>query len=250
VRPNLIGFSAASKAGIALSDIVWLNNQITGGALAIDTETMPDVSLRNIFLQYSQQTDIDLCLTAGVRFNADLYVGTDLPGAGGEDDPSGCRTIDTNPDTRASCIERKNDGCLASVYGRFDAGGLEAGGELSGFDLGPISFDDSLVQLSLTPSRQRVRLKGGVRIGTSGYEFAKGRADLDFSRDGFAFSGDAALFNDAFHGYIEAAAPFDLQNPSFRVKAWLRADARGAMNGLVGEKAENVRPVVVALGAR
>ena len=56
------------------------------------------------------------------------------------------------------------------------------------------------------------------------------------------------MFNDAFHGYVELNAPFDLSNPSFKAKAWLRADARGAINGLVGEKAENVRPVVVALG--
>ena len=248
VRPNLIGFSAASKAGLALSDIVWLNNQITGGALEIDTSTMPDVSLRNLFLQYSQQTDVDLCLKQGVRFNADLYVGTNLPGADGDDDPSGCRNLNTNPDTRSSCIERKSEGCLASVYGSFDSSGLQAGGELSGFDLGPVSFDDSSVQLSLTPTRQRIRLKGGARIAAQGYEFAKGRADLDFSRDGFFFTGDAAMFNDSFHGYVELNAPFDLSNPSFKAKAWLRADARGAINGLVGEKAENVRPVVVALG--
>ena len=248
VRPNLIGFSAASRAGLALSDIVWLNNQITGEALEVDTETMPDVSLRNLFFQYSQQTDVDLCLTQGVRFNADLYVGTNLPGPEGDDDASGCRSIDTDPETRQSCQERSEDGCLASVYGRFDSGGLQARGELSAFELGPVSFEDSLVEVALTPSNQRIRLKGGARVGTDGYELAKGHADLDFSRDGFSFKGDAAMFEDAFHGYVELDAPFDMKTPSFKAKAWLRADARSAMNGLVGEKAEKVRPIIVGFG--
>ena len=79
VRVNLIGFSAASRAGIALSDLMWLNQQITGTQMQLDSAATPDISLRNLFLQYSQQTDRDLCLTQGIRFNADLYVGSNLP---------------------------------------------------------------------------------------------------------------------------------------------------------------------------
>lgn len=247
VRPNLIGFSAASTAGLELKDLLWLNEQITGKK--VEAGSLPNVSLRNLFLQFSQETDPDLCLTQGLRFNADLYAGSNLvPATPGTDDPNGCRTLDTSPETRQTCLAHKADGCLASVYGRFDSGGLVAGGELNSFDLGPISFDDSSLNLALTATKQQLRIKGGVRIGSDSYEFASGRADLDFSKAGIAFKGDAALFNNAFHGYVEANAAFDLRNPSFMVKAWLRADGRGAMDSLVGPKAERLRPTLVAVG--
>ena len=70
---------------------MWLNEQITGTRL--DTSALPDVSLRNLFLQFSQETDRELCLTRGLRFNAELWVGSNLPAPpSGADDVRGCRT--------------------------------------------------------------------------------------------------------------------------------------------------------------
>ncbi|MDA0158888.1 PKD domain-containing protein [Solirubrobacter ginsenosidimutans] len=247
VRPDLIGFSAASHAGLALSDLVWLNNQLTGTQL--NASNLPDVSLRNLYLQFSQQTDRDLCLTKGVRFSADLYVGRNLPAVEpGADDPSGCRTLDTDPSTRQTCLNRQADGCLASVYGRFDTGGLVAGGEINAFHLGPISLDDTSLALALTPTQQSLSLHGGARIAAGAYEVASGRADLDVSRSGFAFSGDAALFNRTMHGYLKANAALDLHNPSFAVEGWLREDARGAITSAVNPKAEGLRAPIAAFG--
>ena len=247
VRPNLIGFSAASKAGLALSDLIWLNEKLTGTQL--NTASLPDVSLRNLFLQYSQETDRDLCLTQGVRFNADLYVGNNLPPVeAGTNDPNGCRTLEVDPETRATCLAQKANGCLASVYGRLDGGGVIAGAELNGFTLGPIAFRDSELALALTPTRQQLRVKGGVEIAASGYQFAKGQADLDISRNGFAFTGDAALFNQSMQGYLEANASFNLSNPSFQVRAWLRD--RGSMtNAIAGRANTHLRPAITTLGA-
>ncbi len=247
VRVNLIGFSAASKAGLGLSDLLWLNEKLTGTRL--DTASLPDVSLRNLFLQYSQENDNDLCLKQGVRFNADLYVGNNLPPVeAGTLDPNGCRTLDVDPSTREACLARKAEGCLASVYGKFDGGGLIAGAELNAFELGPIAFENSELALALTPTKQQLRVKGGLRVATPGYTFARGRADLDISRSGFAFTGDAALFNDGLQGYVEANAAFDLRHPSFRVRAWLRD--RGSMtNAIAGRANAHLKPAITTLGA-
>ena len=216
VRVNLIGFSAASRAGIALSDLMWLNQQITGTQMQLDSAATPDISLRNLFLQYSQQTDRDLCLTRGIRFNADLYVGSNLPPVeSGAYDVSGCRTLEVDPNNGPSCIANQANGCLARVFGRIDSSGLLAGGELSGFTLGPITLQDSSLDLALTPTDQHLRMKGGAQIGS----FARGQAELAISRSGFAFTGDAELFGqNAVHGYLEANAAFDLRNPSFNVR--------------------------------
>jgi PKD domain len=246
VRPNLIGFSAASKAGLALSDLIWLNEKLTGTRL--DTASLPDVSLRNLYLQYSQETDRDLCLTQGVRFNADLYVGNNLPPIeSGTLDPNGCRTLEVDPETRQTCLAYKANGCLASVYGRLDGGGVIAGAELSGFTLGPIALNNSMLALALTPTKQQLRVKGGLRIANGSYEFAKGEADLDISRSGIAFKGDAALFNQRMRGFIEANAAFDLRNPSFTVRGWLSATDRGVMDGLVSPRAQGVKNTLIVL---
>jgi PKD repeat protein len=246
VRPNLIGFSAASKAGLALSDLLWLNEKLTGTRL--DTASLPDVSLRNLYLQYSQETDRDLCLTQGVRFNADLYVGNNLPPIeSGTLDPNGCRTLDVDPETHQTCLAHKANGCLASVYGRLDGGGVIAGAELNGFTLGPIALNDSMLALALTPAKQQLRVKGGLRIASGSYEFAKGQADLDISRAGMTFKGDAALFNQRMRGFIEANAAFDLRNPSFAVRGWLSATDRGVMNGLVSPRAQDMKNALVVL---
>jgi hypothetical protein len=238
VRPNLIGFSAASKAGLSLSDLIWLNEKLTGTKLS--TDGLPKVSLRNLFLQYSQETDNDLCLKQGVRFNADLYVGNNLPAVeAGTLDPNGCRRLDVEPETSGTCLAQKANGCLASVYGRLDNGGVIAGAELNGFTLGPVTFNDALLGLTLTPTKQQLRVKGGLRIASGSYEFAKGQADLDISTDGLKFKGDAALFNQRMQGFIEANASLNLSNPSFRVKGWLRDSSRSSMDNLVSSQAQS-----------
>ncbi len=240
VKVNLIGFSAASNEGLALSDLLWLNEKITGTRLA--APDLPDVSLRNLYLQYSQQTDRDLCLTQGLRFNADLYVGTNLPPVEqGANDPNGCRTVEVSPGTRQACVDRKAQGCLASVYGRFDSGGVIAGAELNSFELGPIAFDDSSLAFALTPTQQQLRIRGGMRIATRDYEFAEGTADLDISRSGFKFAGDAALFGRSMHGYLKANAPLELRNPSFDVETWLRADGLAELDNQLGSRLATVQ---------
>ena len=158
---------------------------------------------------------------------------------------SGCRTLEVDPNNGPSCIANQANGCLARVFGRIDSSGLLAGGELSGFTLGPITLQDSSLDLALTPTDQHLRMKGGAQIGS----FARGQAELAISRSGFAFTGDAELFGqNAVHGYLEANAAFDLRNPSFNVQAWLHADARSAITNAVGPRAERLRVPIAAFG--
>jgi len=254
VRPDLIGFSAASTSGLAISDLVLLESQVaaaSGSPQTLDTSALPaDVSLRNFFFEFSQEDDPVLCLQTGLHFNADLYVGANLPAP---DPPvvgsTGCRNFNDDPNApSSSCIVHKSNGCLASIGGSVDASGIRAKGELSGFTLGPIEMKDSSFHLALTVTEQSLKMSGGVKIGSPSYTFADGSASLEFGRSGFFFTGDAAILNGAFHGYIETRAPFDFTNPDFQLKVWLRADADAAINQAISAGIQGVKPLIVGLG--
>ena len=249
VRPDLIGFSLASSSGVALSDVVEMQKAVSGGATLLDTSSLPDVSIRNFFFQFSTENDSNLCLTQGLRFNGDLYVGSNLPTP---DPPSvdgtGCRNFNADPNSPStSCIAHKANGCLASIGATIDDSGIRAKGELSGFTLGPLEMKDSSFHLNLTATEQSLFMSGGVKIASTSYTFAEGTATLDFSKDGFFFTGDAAVFNGAFHAYIQTSAPFDFTNPSFTLKVWLRADVNAAIQGALSQGLQAVKPILVGI---
>ena len=249
VRPDLIGFSLASSSGVALSDVVAMQKAVSGGATLLDTSSLPDVSIRNFFFQFSTENDSNLCLTQGLRFNGDLYVGSNLPTP---DPPSvdgtGCRNFSADPSSpSSSCISHKANGCLASIGATIDGSGIRAKGELSGFTLGPLAMKDSSFHLNLTATEQSLFMSGGVKIASTSYTFAEGTATLEFSKDGFFFTGDAAVFNGAFHAYIQTSAPFDFTNPSFTLKVWLRADVNAAIQGALSQGLQAVKPILVGI---
>ena len=49
-------------------------------------------------------------------------------------------------------------------------------------------------------------------------------------------------------GYLKASAAFDLENPSFEVEAWLRADGRDAVGKAVADEARPLQPAIAAFG--
>lgn len=249
VRPDLIGFSLASNAGVSLSDVVTLQQAVTGGPNLLDTSSLPDVSIRNFFFQFSTENDTNLCLTQGLKFNGDLYVGHNLPTPDTVDlNPTGCRKFDVDPNSSStSCIAHKANGCLASIGASVDATGIKAKGELSGFSLGPLEMKDSSFHLALTATDQSLFMTGGVKISSASYTFADGTATLAFSKDGFFFTGDASVFNGAFHAYIQTSAPFDFTNPSFTLKVWLRADVNAAIKGALSQGLQAVKPVLIGI---
>ena len=145
---------------------------------SLDPGTLPDVSLRNLYLQYSQQTDRDLCLTQGLRFNADLYVGTNLPpvehGANdAERLPHARRRPEHAPDVHRPQGPRLPGQRVRALRQRRPDGRRRAEQLRRS---GRSRFDDSSLALALTPTEQQLRIKGGVRIATRDYEFARGHA--------------------------------------------------------------------------
>src|SRR5262249_44593724 len=119
---------------------------------------------------------------------------------------------------------------------------------LSGFTLGPLQMKDSSLKLALTSTEQSLAMSGGVKIASSSYTFADGSATLAFGKDGFFFTGDASVFNGAFHAYIQTSAPFDFTNPSFQLKVWLRADVNSAIKGALSQGLQAVKPVLIGIG--
>lgn len=178
---NLEGFRLASDAGFELDDFFAIQHDIAEAAARVagddpasvpgpfDAASMgiPNVALRNLDFSMSTKGDGDLCIPQGLFISADLYVDpTGEPtvrgpkcGAGGAEIP---------PVAGSTCGENADKGCLVGARIAVSADGFTALGELNGFELGPIVFDDGLVDLALTTDERHLLLRGGVAIDPIG----------------------------------------------------------------------------------
>ncbi len=189
---NLVGFTAASGDGIRLQSVAKAFDP------TFDTSTLPDLSLKKIWIAYGTQTDESLCIRQGLFLSAELHIGA--PPATGS--TPGCIPETTLPDDPAdlptdSC-ESVNT-CLASILIDVQTGptpSFTAAGFIRAFDAGPIHIDSTEVVLQLSAVQQRFYLSGGATItditGISSDVWASGQLTIDFRNAG----GNASLFID------------------------------------------------------
>ena len=189
---NLTGFTLASGDGIGLREIAQLFDP------QFDTSTLPDLSLKNIWLAYGTETDEALCIRQGLFLSAELHLGAPTSA----NSTPGCIPSTTLPADPAqlptgSC-EQANT-CLASILIDVQTGSdpsFTAAGFIRKFDAGPIHIDSTKVVLQLSASKQRFYFSGGASItditGVTTDVWASGALTIDLRND----AGNASLFID------------------------------------------------------
>ncbi|HEX4905873.1 MAG TPA: hypothetical protein VFU93_10500 [Acidimicrobiales bacterium] len=260
VIPELLGIRFSTAEGFELQDIVDIQNEVAKAGAAIigvpappklrlEDAGFPDnIALRNLDVMYARQSSETLCLEVGLVIAGDLYVnptGDPKPDYGDDD---ACRTLPSknpSPPMGGACVANKAEGCFASVLLSVTMDGLLANGSLAGFDIGPIHWRDSFVDLALTLTKQHLALKGGAKLDN----VFEGNLDLSLGLQGYKLKGDVDLFNGAGGAYIEAEAPIDLSNPNpaLRIHATMHADFEDKISAAIDTGVAPIRTTAVAL---
>jgi hypothetical protein len=155
----------------------------------LPTEALPDMAVRDLGFKVATYTDLDLDVTAGIALSGSLWLAT---GANGSLDE------------------------FASLDLSIDAQGILASGAIDAFSIGPVSFDDALIDLALTLEEQHLILTGGANIA----DLLSADIALAMTRDSLRFETDFYLF-DLFRTYMLVRAAFDVTNPTFQIHAAL-----------------------------
>ena len=180
-----------SEAGLSLGDLISVADAIAGvgGGDPIPTDGVPDMAVRDLDIKVATYDDPDIDVEAGFTMKGAFF------------------------------LQTQRNGPL-SEFGRIelDVGlqGITGLARLSAFSLGPVSFDEALIDLALTIPDQHLIIQGGATIENA---FSADLA-LAMSRDSFSFATDFDLF-DLFRANMRASAGFDVLNPTFAIRVAL-----------------------------
>ncbi|MEO1055835.1 MAG: MopE-related protein [Actinomycetota bacterium] len=195
VKVELDGFRFASDAGFEIDEFFALQHELAVSAaelagadpstvppaFEIDDIGIPNVALRNLDLSFSLTGATTLCIPQGLFISADLYV-----------DPTGDPTVrgpkcdDTGapiaPPVGSTCDENQDKGCLAGGRIALTVTGFNADLDLAGFDLGPLQFQQSKLDLKIEPLESHLIMFGGVTLDPIG----QGQMQMSIERSGLA----------------------------------------------------------------
>ena len=182
-----------TEAGLTLSDLLEFHQQVAGDGVArIPGDRLPDMALRDLGVRVATYTDFDLGVEAGIGLRG------------------------------AFLIETTRNGSLTE-FGRMelsvDRNGVIGSAQISDFSLGPVAFDEALLDLALTLESQHLVIQGGATIENT----LSADIDLSMDRDSLRFSTEFDLF-DQFRAQLRARAGFQLTNPTFMVTAILEPE--------------------------
>lgn len=197
--------SGKSEAGIALSDVVKLQQQMAEARRAVaeaageaapllptlDLTALPDVAFKKLELKFAPKPFPELDVERGFAIKGRMWL--PLSADGGLKDFAG---VDVN----------------------VGEDGFWARGDIGAFQLGPLRWDDAKIDLTATKEAQHFMLQGGA-------ELFGARQDIDvlLSRQGLSFKSSTRLF-DLFTADIACESVFNLQNPSFKIDAVVQND--------------------------
>lgn len=221
---NLLGFEAASHAGLSLQDLVALYNEV--GNQHVSGSSLPPVALQNLYFSYSQVEDTTLCLSPGVHLSGDLVLTN--PGATsiGDATPSG-QASDCSPPSRSSVCSDDAGSCLASVFLSVGEGGIDGKGHVAGWSAGPLSFDPTNLSFTLDSSKVQIDISGGGTLldpvlyqseGQRAPVWGSGNLTLDAGTQNLALDGGITV--GGLSGSVQANGSFDLSNPGFDLTDW------------------------------
>lgn len=208
--PVVLGARFATEAGLSLGDLVGLGQLLDPEAEVVDLSGLPDIGVQFVDLSFGLKSYPALDIKRGFIVDGDLYLG-------GSGDPG---------DPESLCIDRREQGCFASARIRVLVEGIEARGELAGFELGPIVWEDGIIDFVLTPGEQHLLVDGGAAVRP----VLSGSLTLDIMPTAMAAGGTVQL-----HGYsadLQATSSIDLSGPEFAAAATFRSDFAGYVVGL------------------
>ncbi len=195
--PTNFMMKGESEAGVALSDLARVQaamaaareaaagaTNIPAGGTLIPIDALPDIQIRTLGLQFAPKPDLELGIERGFKIKGQLWLPT---GPGGE---------------------MKN---FAGVDAGVTDEGLWINGHLGAFQVGPLTWDDAVLDLAATRQEQHMIVKGQVQLGTT-----RQLVDLSITRDALRFRSETELFS-LFHATLSAQAAFQLTNPVFAV---------------------------------
>lgn len=187
VPTNFI-IDATSESGLQMQDLVKLQHAMakTVDPLAIELPIvqLPDMSIKSMHLKFAPRNDPDLDVTAGLAISGDLW----LP---------------ISPTGEAESFAAIN----------MDIGfeGIIAQGYLGAFAIGPVKWQDAMLDFELSLLNQHFFISGALDS-----PFVGGHLDLAITREGLHLD---SLINIAeFNAGLTADASFDLMLPTFTAK--------------------------------
>jgi hypothetical protein len=189
VVPTFGGLRVSSRGGLDLADLMLLAG--TSPAADVDRTPPPDIvtaSLRNAEFMVGTGDYPSLCISTGVRFSAELYVGTaptrvSTPG----ETP---RTCTPHPvDAPVTCRQAATP-CTAAMSLRAGVDGLALVGAIDRFTVGRVTWSNAELVFDLASASPRLRVAGQAEVNGLG----RGGIDLSLDRSGARLNGDVELF--------------------------------------------------------
>lgn len=188
-----------SEAGFGLADLLALQEKMAQARAAanaaagksspprpkIPLDALPDIEFRKVGLLFAPKPDPVLDIERGMAIKGQMWIPT---GQG----------------------DQLKD--FASVDVSATADGVWAKGHLGAFSLGPLTWSDAKLDLTLTPQDQHFIVKGDAKLFKS-----EQAIDLTISRKALKFHTTTQLFDDMFTVDMDANAAFNLRNPAFKV---------------------------------
>ena len=201
--PTSFMVSGESEAGFGFSDLVEVQSgmaaarEAAAGALGMDgppripLDALPDMDLREVALKFAPADVPELDVERGFRVAGMLWLPLSADGELTE---------------------------FAGVDVSVSEDGILAAGELGAFELGPLVWQDAMLDLAATREAQHLMVSGAVELFG-----ASQLVDLSFTREEFAFRSETNMF-DMFTADITASSVFNLRQPDFQLHAIARAD--------------------------
>lgn len=206
--PTNFIFEGESEAGFGISDLAALQARMAAaraepggpsadGAIPIDA--LPAVEFRDVALKFAPKDEPDLGVSRGMAIKGRMLVGA----------------------SAESLTE------MASVDVNVGEDGFWVRGKLAAYSIGPLTWQDALLDLTATRETQHLRLSGDVQLLG-----ARQKVDLSLSRTELRFNSLTELFG-LFTAQVDAVAAFDIRDPKFRVHAVAENGLDGALQPLV-----------------
>ncbi|HEY0809368.1 MAG TPA: hypothetical protein VGD49_04365, partial [Longimicrobiales bacterium] len=203
--PSSMMFKGESAEGFGISDLVELQARMSaardaafkasGGdvpaSARIPIDALPDIDFRKIALQFAPKDAPELNVEKGMKIKGEMW----LPLS-----PNGQLTN------------------FASVDIGVTEAGFWARGELGAFTLGPLTMEETLLDLTATREARHLIMKGDVTLFG-----ARQAIDLTLNREQLHFRTQTRMFN-AFSADLQVRSAFNLQRPDFQVDAVVSAD--------------------------